>query len=69
MPAQWRRQTPTRPTLFPEVPPRNSFEALEPEGEVSEDAGADLPARLSRVINSTPPDCLHQEGQMGDGRR
>lgn len=54
MPAQRHRQTPTQSILFPQVPLCNWLEALEPEGEVSEDAGGNLPVRLPRVRRSSP---------------
>lgn len=54
VPAKQCRQHPSRPTSVPQVPLCNRFEALEPEREVSEDAGGDLPAMLPKVRQLTP---------------
>ena len=56
VPARQCRRPPSQPTSVPQVPLCNRFEALKPEGEVSEDEVGGLPPSVSKLRQPAP--CL-----------
>ena len=54
VPAWKCRRPPPRPTTVPQVSLHNRFDALKPEGEVSEDKVGRLPPSVTKVRRSAP---------------
>ena len=55
--------------MVPQEPLHNRFDALKPEGEVSEDKVGRLPPSVTEEVSSMLKDCLLQKRKEGDSCR